>query len=182
MNGLFAGMPMYDATHVECAEYQPAFQWFGGKATVARAVWGAIGDVSSYVEPFFGSGAVLHTRPAAHLAKNRKETINDLDGFVANFWRATKADRAGVAAHCDWPCNELDLTARHAWLMGQAAAHKERMLADPEYYDAKIAGWWCWGQTWWIGGGWCDGTGGWERRFENECGGLCARGQVNGYR
>lgn len=155
---------MYDLTHVECADYQPAFPWFGGKAMVARTVWGAIGDVSSYVEPFFGSGAVLHTRPAAHLAQNRKETINDLDGFVANFWRATKADRAGVAAHCDWPCNELDLTARHAWLMGQAAAHKERMLADPDYYDAKIAGWWCWGQTWWIGGDWCSGKGPWSVR------------------
>jgi len=164
MNGLFAGMPMYDLTHVECAEYQPAFQWFGAKGIVARAVWGAIGDVSSYVEPFFGSGAVLHTRPAAHLAQSRRESINDLDGFVANFWRATKADRAGVAAHCDWPCNEDDLTARHAWLMRQAAAHKERILADPDYYDAKIAGWWCWGQTWWIGGGWCDGTGGWSVR------------------
>jgi hypothetical protein len=30
------------------------------------------------------------------------------------------------------------------------------MDEDPEYFDAKIAGWWCWGQCCWIGGGWCQ--------------------------
>jgi DNA adenine methylase len=29
------------------------------------------------------------------------------------------------------------------------------MERDPHYYDAKIAGWWCWGLCCWIGGGWC---------------------------
>ncbi len=30
------------------------------------------------------------------------------------------------------------------------------MKVDPEYYDAKIAGWWLWGQCIWIGSGWCS--------------------------
>ena len=33
---------------------------------------------------------------------------------------------------------------------------------DPDYYDAKIAGWWCWGLCCWIGSGWCSGTGAWQ--------------------
>jgi len=151
---------MNDATD-QLAEYSPAFQWFGGKARVASVVWDALGDVDSYTEPFFGSGAMLFLRPPSHVGE-RREQVNDFDGFVANFWRAVKADPEGVASYCDWPCHEIDLTSRHAWLVANAAAHKARMLADPEYFDAKIAGWWCWGQCWWIGGGWCDGKGPWR--------------------
>jgi len=33
------------------------------------------------------------------------------------------------------------------------------MAADPEWYDAKIAGWWVWGISAWIGSGWCSGKG-----------------------
>ena len=36
------------------------------------------------------------------------------------------------------------------------------MVADPEWYDAKIAGWWLWGLSQWLGSGWCHGTGPWE--------------------
>lgn len=32
---------------------------------------------------------------------------------------------------------------------------------DPEWFDAKAAGWWCWGQCCQIGGGWCSGAGPW---------------------
>jgi hypothetical protein len=34
--------------------------------------------------------------------------------------------------------------------------------ADPDYFDAKIAGWWCWGACAWIGTGWCSGEGPWN--------------------
>ena len=39
------------------------FPYFGGKAKVADIVWQALGDVNAYIEPFFGSGAVLLNRP-----------------------------------------------------------------------------------------------------------------------
>jgi hypothetical protein len=29
---------------------------------------------------------------------------------------------------------------------------------DPLWFDAKIAGWWVWGISCWIGGGWCTGS------------------------
>lgn len=39
------------------------FPWFGGKSKAADTVWSLLGDVPHYVEPFFGSGAVLLGRP-----------------------------------------------------------------------------------------------------------------------
>jgi hypothetical protein len=35
-------------------------------------------------------------------------------------------------------------------------------MSDPDGYDAKIAGWWVWGQCCWIGSGWCSGKGPWH--------------------
>ena len=91
----------------------------------------------------------------------RVETINDADGFVSNFWRAISKDPDAVAQHADWPCNETDLFARHSWLVRQTATLTEKLHADPEYFDAKIAGWWCWGACNWLGSGWCEGNGPW---------------------
>lgn len=67
---------------------QAPFPWFGGKRKVAGLVWRRFGDVTNYVEPFFGSGAVLLGRPAEH--RRQVETVNDLDGYVANFWRCRR--------------------------------------------------------------------------------------------
>ena len=85
------------------------FPYFGGKSAVAEIVWQALGDVPIYIEPFFGSGAVLLGRPHAP----RREVVNDLDGFVANFWRGVSTNPKCVARYCDAPSNETDLHARH---------------------------------------------------------------------
>lgn len=84
----------------------------------------------------------------------RTETVNDLDCYLANFFRAIKSDPAGVAYWADDPVNEADLHARHQWLVDQVL-FRERMHADPDYFDVKIAGWWVWGICQWIGSGWC---------------------------
>ena len=65
------------------------FTWFGGKRRVADVVWDALCDVDNYVEPFAGSLAVLLERPTWH--RGQAETVNDLDRFLANFWRALAA-------------------------------------------------------------------------------------------
>ena len=130
------------------------FPWFGGKSRAGTEIWSALGEVTNYVEPFCGSLAALLTAPRIH----HTETVNDADGFVANFWRATSMDPEAVAHFADWPVNEADLEARHAWLV----ARSERLrwcLQDPDFYDAKMAGWWVWGQCSWIGTGWCSGEG-----------------------
>jgi DNA adenine methylase len=133
------------------------FPWFGGKARVAGEVWEALGNVEHYVEPFAGSLAVLLQRP--HVP--RIETVNDLDGYVANFWRAVRADPEGVAEYADWPVNETDLEARHLWLVNTGRQRLEALRSDPDYHDAQVAGWWVWGQCAWIGSGWCSGEGPW---------------------
>ncbi len=129
------------------------FPWFGGKSRAAHLIWERFGDVANYVEPFAGSLAVLLSRPT----EPRIETVNDLDCNVANFWRATKAAPEAVAKWADWPVNEADLHARHRWLVENLPAHREKMMRDPDYFDAKIAGWWAWGLSQWIGNGWSDG-------------------------
>ena len=130
------------------------FPWFGGKSSVADQVWGALGKVQTYIEPFFGSGAVLLNRGSPIQGT---EIINDLDGFVVNFWRATQQDPEGVASFVLSPINEIDLLARHRWLCETTRKREflKRMQEDPEYYDVKVAGWWVWGISAWIGSGWC---------------------------
>ena len=134
---------------------QAPFPYFGGKSKIADLVWSRFGDPQNYVEPFFGSGAVMLMRPTAP----QVETVNDADAFLCNFWRAIKSDPEAVAEYAAWPVNECDIEARHKWLV-QTARKRELASAtknDPDYYDAKIAGWWVWGLCSWIGRGWCCG-------------------------
>ena len=133
------------------------FPYFGGKSGACQQVWGALGNPVNYVEPFAGSAAMLLGRPEP----GKVETINDADGFVANFWRAISQDAAAVARIADWPTNEVDLFARHSWLVRGYPELLDRLEADPDFCDAKIAAWWCWGACNWIGSGWCSGTGPW---------------------
>ena len=126
------------------------FPWFGGKSRVADIVWDRFGNVPNYVEPFFGSGAVLLQRPHAPGV----ETINDKDAYLVNFWRAIAHDPEATAHYADWPVSEADLLARHRWLDKQQVT-LERLKSDPAYYNVRIAGWWVWGLCSWIGSGWC---------------------------
>lgn len=133
------------------------FPYFGGKSLASGAVWAALGEPENYIEPFAGSAAMLLGRPSI----GKVETINDADGLVANFWRAVAQDAPEVAKHTDYPCNEADLFSRHSWLVRHAPGLLDRLHADPDYYDAKAAGWWCWGSCNWIGRDWCSGNGPW---------------------
>lgn len=142
------------------ADLKPGFSWPGGKAEVADLVWRRFGNVDNYIEPFMGSLAVLLRRPPEHFAcgRYRVETANDKNAYVSNYFRAVARDPDQVAHYADNPVHEADLHARHTWLVRseEAAAWREKMTTDPDHFDAKIAGWWVWGQCAWIGSGWCD--------------------------
>lgn len=148
------------------------FPWFGGKRRAAALIWRALGDPPNYVEPFFGSGASLLARPPKLPGRARTETVNDLDCYLTNFWRAVRADPAGVASWADWPVSELDLHARHRWLVSREEVRRQ-MRADPDWFDVQVAGWWVWGLSQWIGSGWCAQPA-WEEsgvtRAEKGCG------------
>jgi DNA adenine methylase len=129
------------------------YPYFGGKSRVAHLIWRRLGDVPNFVEPFFGSGAVLLARPHAP----RTETVNDINAFICNFWRAVKADPGAVAEHASFPVNENHLHSVHQWLVFKVGEDslRGRLDADPEYFDPVVAGRWVWGACSWIGSGWC---------------------------
>lgn len=128
------------------------FPYFGGKSRVAQLIWQRLGTPTQYIEPFCGSAALLLAAPKPASL----EVVGDLNGFIANFWRAVKHQPGRVAEWADYPVSHIDLGARHGWLMAQ----REQLglaLQDPDWPgDAKVAGWWLWGQCAWIGSGWCD--------------------------
>jgi hypothetical protein len=152
----------------------------GGKSAVANLVWQRLGDVRNFVaptyngrrellrvayeEPFANSLAVMLANPGYDWLHDRWlvdpppiETVNDADAFISNLWRALQADPHGVAHYADWPVSEADLHSRHGWLVHQGETwFRDRMMADPDFYDVKIAGWWVWGACQWIGSGWCS--------------------------
>lgn len=138
-------------------ELRAPFPWFGGKSRAAHLVWAALGDVRTYIEPFAGSLAVLLSRPNWHrqdIIKN--EIANDVDQYIANFWRAAQSAPDDVVRHADWPCNEADLYSRHLWLVTTGRQQMQAgMESDPEWFDARIAGWWLWGINNWVARGWC---------------------------
>ena len=134
------------------------YPYAGGKSTVAGDVWARFGDVRNYVEPFFGSGAVL----LADSYDVSVRTINDKDGFITNVWRAIQADPDSVAHYADRPVNETDLIAIHVWLVERREWLTANLERDPDWFDSKCAGWWIWGACCWIGSGWCSGKGPWS--------------------
>ncbi|MCY4429212.1 MAG: DNA adenine methylase [Rhodospirillales bacterium] len=131
------------------------FPWYGSKGKFSDAIWSRLGDPDVYVEPFAGSLAALLKRPSGG---GLREIVCDTDGGIVNFWRAVSADPEAVAQHADYPTFHQDLSARHRWLRDWIIEHSPRLSEDPEYYDAKAAGWWVWGICRWIGGGWCSRT------------------------
>jgi DNA adenine methylase len=153
------GMMVVRRDATDSAELKAPFPWFGGKRRVTGVVWERFGNVTNYVEPFAGSLAVMLGRPQPFVGT---ETVNDKDGFIANFWRALQHDPEQVTRYADWPVNEVDQNARHAWLVTQRDTLTTRLEGDPDYYDPKIAGWWVWGICCWIGAGWCSGEGPWQ--------------------
>jgi len=132
------------------------FPYFGGKRWAAELVWPMFGPVRNYVEPFGGSLALLLAAPLG----SRIETINDTNCFIINFWRSIQSDPEGVAKCADSPVSEVDLEARHSFLVNQSKSLRER-LHNPKFYDPQLAGWWVWGACCWIGSGWCLGDGPW---------------------
>jgi DNA adenine methylase len=130
------------------------FPWFGGKSTIAAEVWSRLGKPAQYIEPFCGSAAVLLAAPQPASL----EVIGDQNCYVANFWRALRAQCDAVADSQQYPVSHIDLFARHRWLTDPSrVAELRAKLLDAEWPgDAQVAGWWLWGQCCWIGSGWCD--------------------------
>lgn len=64
----------------------------GSKWNIASKLVELLPEHHSYVEPFFGSGAVLFNKPVSDI-----ETINDLDSDVTNLFRCIQKDAERLA-------------------------------------------------------------------------------------
>lgn len=64
----------------------------GSKWNIAPQLVKLIPEHHSYVEPFFGSGAVLFNKPVSDI-----ETVNDLDSDVVNLFRCIQKDSERLA-------------------------------------------------------------------------------------
>lgn len=154
--------------------HKTPWPWFGGKSDAAPIAWEAMGDPDHYVEPFAGSLAVLLRRPHVANRSYHSETVNDLDGLLVNAWRAMQMSPDAMADAASWPVSEADMHARHLALIKWRAENQlEHLMGDPLWHDPVMAGWWAWGQSCWIGSGWCSGTGPW---IVDESGRIAKRG------
>ena len=149
--GMKGGTPKHSASSP--TSIKTPFPYIGGKARVAPEVWRRFGDVKNYVEPFFGGGGVLLNRPM--WGGNRIETVNDLDSLLVNFWRSVKLHPRKLAKAADHPISELELHARHTWLVRQKHEVAEQIRSQEAWCDPWVAAWWVWGISQWISGGWC---------------------------
>jgi site-specific DNA-adenine methylase len=120
-----------------------AFAYFGNKSKAASEIWKRLGDVPYYYEPFAGTAAVLLRRPTPP----RRESINDTDCQVTNFWRAAKFGNADDWARlAQWPSSQLDFTARRKFVARNKGRIKQGLLSDPYWFDLEYAAFWCWVQ------------------------------------
>lgn len=137
----------------ENGKLMPPFPYYGGKRRIGDFVWSAIGEVETYIEPFFGSGAVYLSRPRSHFFNGIKtEIINDKDSHVVNFWRSIKNDPQTVIKYADWPANHVDLVSRRKTVVMTYDYLAEKLENDKtgEWFDPKLAGYWLWVLSTWI--------------------------------
>ena len=68
------------------------FKYPGSKWRIAKWIIDFFPDHHSYLEPFFGSGAILFNKPRSNI-----ETVNDLDGNVVNLFEWIRKDPERLA-------------------------------------------------------------------------------------
>lgn len=123
--------------------------YFGGKARAASEVWERLGKIKRYIEPFFGSGAMMLANP--HTPKS--ELINDIDRMIPNLWRAIQYGGESLRPLLSAPPSEVELKARNNWLLSEGAARLESLdWDDLQQHDPEVAAIWLWRQCAAIGG------------------------------
>lgn len=128
------------------------YSYFGGKNKIAHEIWKRFGNVNWYLEPFFGSGAVLLNSPYTPT----NEIANDVYCMITNFWRSVKYSPNKTAKYADAPMNEIELHAVQDYLIANMFELENKLRADMEFHDPKIAGLWVWGVSQWLGTNWCS--------------------------
>lgn len=83
---------------------KPIFGYMGGKTRVAPQIIPLIPPHKVYVEPFFGSGAVMLEKgyPKLSSSGEYREVINDLDNNVTNFYEVLRTHPKKLKRYLDY--------------------------------------------------------------------------------
>lgn len=84
--------PGRESVHGSFGKMKQVLKYPGSKWNIARQLAELIPSHHSYVEPYFGSGALLFSKPYSDI-----ETINDLDSDVTNLFRCIQRDSEHLA-------------------------------------------------------------------------------------
>lgn len=71
------------------------FAYYGGKMGMAQLIVSLLPAHDTYIEPFFGSGAVFFAKPPV-----THEILNDLDGGIVTFFRVLRERPAELEEAC----------------------------------------------------------------------------------
>lgn len=113
----------------------------GSKWSLAKWIINFFPDHHSYLEPFFGSGAVLFNKPRSNI-----ETVNDLDGNVVNFFEWIKyLDPPYVLGTRHGKQYRYEMYDEgHKELLDVVLKHKGKILIsgyDNELYNSRLQEW-----------------------------------------
>ncbi len=117
------------------------FKYPGSKWSLAKWIISFFPEHHSYLEPFFGSGAVLFNKPRSNI-----ETVNDLDGNVVNLFEWIRKDPERLAHEIYWTpySRKVYDDAAHAELLDVALEHKGPVILsgyDNPLYNDRLSEW-----------------------------------------
>lgn len=123
---------------------RPCLQYIGSKVGMSERINALLGkEAQSYVEPFFGSGAVLLARPRAGV-----EVVNDINGDLIHFYRTLRDERTryrliDALTYTPYSRDELD-AARTGEVPDDPVERARRFLvrSNQSYVGAGGAGPW----------------------------------------
>lgn len=107
-------------------ELRTVLKYPGAKWSLADRIVTLLPPHTTYLEPFFGSGAVLFTKPRCRL-----ETVNDLDHRVVNLFRVLREQPHALAraiALTPWSAEEHRLADTDPAPTGDAVEDARRFL------------------------------------------------------
>lgn len=141
--------------------------YYGSKEKIAPVILDIIkkdGWTNQYIEPFVGSNSILLQDNFDGI----KCIINDFDGKITNLWRSLRYKPEETASYIQGVCNTINLTGLDLAVQRSYDALLDRLHADIEYCDPKLAAYFIDLCCSWIGGGAGNTTGPWTTIKDDE--------------
>lgn len=117
---------------------RPVLKYPGSKWRLAEWIISLMPEHKSYLEPFFGSGAVFFKKPPSRI-----ETINDLDGEIVNLFRCVREkpeELARAVALMPYSREEYELAWRRSKSVGRPEGVEAARLTLVRYWQTHGSG------------------------------------------